>query len=201
MVKPIQMMSDSDMNTIGGGQMVEARMSNDLARSSRPKGGNATGGAKNLFHSLSEIGATLIKYFWWPHSASNWRERVPVQAPPVATAVEDAVVKASVTKTFPPPVTADVIIDPDTHETQTNRVARIVPDDQEVQRRRDLVRGLFNDFWSGSYDKPAAFADRLAQAEPYINERLTACGEFWRLDAETRITLGLPPTKNSAKPR
>jgi hypothetical protein len=200
------MISDSDMNTTGGGQMVEARMSDDLARSSRPKGGHAAGGAKNLLHSLSEIGATLIKYFWWPHSASdvtaeNCREKGPVQAPPVATAVEDAVVKASVTKTFPAPVTADVIFGAETPATQTDRVARIVPDDQEIQRRRDLVRTLFNDFWSGSYDKPAAFADRLAQAEPYINERLTACGEFWRLDAETRITLGLPSTKKSTKPR
>jgi hypothetical protein len=186
--------------------MMKARMSNDLVRSSGPKGGQATAVTKNLLHSLSEIGATLIKYFWRPHSpsdvtAESRRENAPEQAPPVATAVEGAAVKPSATKTFPAPVTADVIIGPETLGTQTNRVARIVPDDQEIQRRRDLVRALFNDFWSGSYDKPAAFADRLAQAEPYINERLTACGEFWRLDAETRITLGLPSTKNSTKPR
>ena len=180
--------------------MMKARMSDDLARSGRPKEGDATG---NLLHSLSEIGATLIKYFWRPHSASdataeNCREKGPVQAPLAATAVEGAVVKPSVTKTFPAPVAADVIIG---SGTQANRIAGIVPDDQEIQRRRDLVRTLFNDFWSGSYDKPAAFADRLTQAEPYINGRLTACGEFWRLDGETRITLGLPSTKNSAKPR
>jgi hypothetical protein len=52
-----------------------------------------------------------------------------------------------------------------------------------------------------SFDKPAAFADRLAQAEPYINERLKAFGEFWQLDAETRTTLGLPAAKNRANPR
>ena len=64
---------------------------------------------------------------------------------------------------------------------------------QEVERRRGLVRAFFNDFWSGTHDKPAAFAERLDQAEDYLNERLTANGEGWRLDAKTRIMLGLPP--------
>jgi hypothetical protein len=63
----------------------------------------------------------------------------------------------------------------------------------EVERRRGLVRAFFNDFWSGTHDKPAAFAERLDQAEDYLNERLTANGEAWRLDAKTRIMLGLPP--------
>jgi hypothetical protein len=64
---------------------------------------------------------------------------------------------------------------------------------QEVERRRGLVRAFFNDFWSGTHDKPAAFVERLDQAEDYLNERLTANGEGWRLDAKTRIMLGLPP--------
>ena len=64
---------------------------------------------------------------------------------------------------------------------------------QEIERRRSLVRAFFNDFWSGTHDKPAAFAERLDQAEDYLNERLTANGEVWRLDAKTRIMLGLPP--------
>ena len=64
---------------------------------------------------------------------------------------------------------------------------------QEIERRRGLVRAFFNDFWSGTHDKPAAFAERLDQAEDYLNERLTANGEGWRLDAKTRIMLGLPP--------
>ena len=63
---------------------------------------------------------------------------------------------------------------------------------QEIERRRGLVREFFNDFWSGTHDKPAAFAERLDQAEDYLNERLTANGEGWRLDAKTRIMLGLP---------
>jgi hypothetical protein len=72
-------------------------------------------------------------------------------------------------------------------------IARNELSQQEVERRRGLVRAFFNDFWSGTHDKPAAFAERLDQAEGYLNERLTANGEGWRLDAKTRIMLGLPP--------
>jgi hypothetical protein len=78
-------------------------------------------------------------------------------------------------------------------------VVPVPPDQQEIQRRRELVRKLFNDFWSGCDDKPAAFVDRLDEAETYLNERLTACGESWRLEANTRKMLGLPPRSNSRK--
>jgi hypothetical protein len=181
--------------------MMKTRMPGDLAQSGQPRDARAV--AKNLLHSLSKISAAVIKYFWRPRSASevtakNCREKAPVQARPAATAAEDAVVRPTITKSFPASVAADVIIGP---ETQTDRVAQTVPDNQEIQRRRDLVRTLFNDFWSASHDKPAAFADRLAQAEPYINGRLVACGEFWRLDGETRITLGLPSAKNRTNTR
>jgi hypothetical protein len=70
--------------------------------------------------------------------------------------------------------------------------AKSVPDTQEIERRRNLVRILFNDFWTGAHDKPTAFAKRLDQAEDYLNERLAANGEFWRLDSNTRAMLGLP---------
>ena len=45
--------------------------------------------------------------------------------------------------------------------------------------RRELIRTLFNDFWSERDDKPPAFVDRLNEAETYLNERLAACGELW----------------------
>ena len=179
-------------------------MSDDLAQSVRPNGGNSGGIAKNLLHLFAEIGATLTRYFWRPHSASdaaaeNRGENAPGKAGPVAPVVEDAAVRPnSVRECSPAPIAADRIIG---REAQSDRVAHGVLDDQEIRRRRDLVRTLFNDFWSGAHDKPAAFADRLNQAEPYINERLTACGEFWQVDAETRMTLGLPSTKNKANPR
>lgn len=75
---------------------------------------------------------------------------------------------------------------------QTGRAASAPPDQDEIQRRRELVRTLFNDFWSGRDDKPAAFVDRLNEAETYLNERLSASGEIWQLDAATRKMLGLP---------
>jgi hypothetical protein len=82
-------------------------------------------------------------------------------------------------------------------DAQIDSAASTVPDQEEIQRRRDLVRTLFNDFWSEAHDKPTAFVERLDQAEDYVNERLTACGEFWRLDTNTRVMLGLPPRANS----
>jgi hypothetical protein len=183
--------------------MTEARMSDDLAQSGRPKRGNPRGVARDLLHLLAEIGATVTGYFWRPPPASdvtveNRGENGPGKARLVSTTVEEAAVKPSVTESSSASVTADVLVGP---EPQSNRIAHTVLVDQEIQRRRDLVRTLFNDFWSEANDKPVAFVDRLAQAEPYINERLTACGEFWQLDAETRITLGLPSTKNRANPR
>ena len=49
----------------------------------------------------------------------------------------------------------------------------------------------------GLDEKPAAFVDRLDQAEDYLNERLAAGGECWQLDAKMRNILGLPTRSNS----
>jgi hypothetical protein len=182
---------------------MKARMPDDLAQSNRSNAGNSEGVARNLLRSLAQIGATVTSYFWRQNgvadvAAANSAENAPGKAGLVATVADDAAVKPSLAKSFSAPATADVIIGA---EAQINRVAHTAPDDQEIKRRRDLVRTLFNDFWTESVDKPAAFVDRLAQAEPYINERLKAFGEFWQLNAETRTTLGLPSTKNRANPR
>jgi hypothetical protein len=109
----------------------------------------------------------------------------------VATESHAAALTGAVLET--PSVAVDATID---QVVQLDHGA-VPPDDQEIQRRRDLVRALFNDFWSESENKPASFAARLDQAEGYLNERLTACGEFWRLDAKTRQLLGLPPSSHS----
>jgi hypothetical protein len=153
---------------------------------------------------LAEVVAVVIQpigYFSRPTypassdvTAEKRADSIVEGAQAVVTVTEDAVARPTPVKSFTVPVTADVMVDSD---AQTNRAAHIVLDDQEIQRRRDLVRAFFNDFWSGSDDKPAAFVDRLDQAESYVNERLTAGGEFWRLDAETRVMLGLPPRANS----
>ena len=80
--------------------------------------------------------------------------------------------------------------------TQLSVASTNSPDQQEIQRRRELVRALFNDFWIGRDDKPVTFLDRLNEAEVYLNERLTARGEPWRLDGNTRKLLGLPQRAN-----
>ena len=92
------------------------------------------------------------------------------------------------------PVSTDVDVGPG---AGINPVADTVLGQQEIERRRNLARTLFNDFWSGVDEKPAAFVERLDQAEDYVNERLAASGEFWQLDAKTRAMLGLPPRSNS----
>ena len=81
-------------------------------------------------------------------------------------------------------------------DTQVSVAATNSPGQQKIQRRRELVRALFNEFWSGSDDKPVTFVERFNQAENYLNERLTACGERWQLDANTRKLLGLPRRSN-----
>jgi hypothetical protein len=68
------------------------------------------------------------------------------------------------------------------------------PSQQEIDRRRGMVRAFFNDYWSSADDKPPSFAERLDRAESYINERVAAGGEAWRLGPATRKQLGLPPS-------
>jgi hypothetical protein len=62
--------------------------------------------------------------------------------------------------------------------------------DDESQRK--LIRQLFNEYWAGIEDKPPTFAERLAIAERYINDKLADRDIGWRLDAATRKQLGLP---------
>ncbi len=81
-------------------------------------------------------------------------------------------------------------------ESEISVETESLPNQQEIERRREIVRQLFNDFWKSAEHKPATFAERLNQAEDYINERLAARGEAWQLDAVTRKQLGLPLSKN-----
>src|SRR5215831_11821232 len=89
------------------------------------------------------------------------------------------------------PVADSVAVRPETH--QIGITSEASPNKQEIERRREIVRQFFNDFWTSTDDKPRTFAERLNRAEDHINERLAACGERWQLDATTRKQLGLPP--------
>jgi hypothetical protein len=163
---------------------METRISAGLEQSSRSKLVTTEGVVPSILR-WSAVGAAaqrLTKHFLWlrhPASGEKLVETDDVAAGAVATA----------------PVSADVDVGPG---AGINPVADTVLDQQEIERRRNLVRTLFNDFWSGVYEKPAAFVERLNQAEDYVNERLAASGEIWQLDAKARVMLGLPPTKSSA---
>jgi hypothetical protein len=104
------------------------------------------------------------------------------------------------------PVSASPVAVPDVRavEEKADHVAESAivltfPDQHEIDRRRDLIRALFNDFWRDRDDKPASFVDRLNRAEGYLNERLLASGERWQPDAKTRDMLGLPARSNSRR--
>jgi hypothetical protein len=173
----------------------------DSADSTRLKSDMATDIGEKVLRWFAQIGAaviTPIKYFLrTSYSASDEKraESTLEEAGAIAAATENAVLTG--TESFSVPVNSEVKVDADAQIDTTSTVL----DQEEIQRRRDLVRTLFNDFWSVAHDKPTAFVERLDQAEDYVNERLTACGEFWRLDANTRVMLGLPPRANSPNNR
>jgi hypothetical protein len=176
-------------------------MPTDSAESSRSTPETARDPAESVLRWFAVIGAAINKtarYFLRPeHPASAQRraQNAAVETGAVACATENPDAKPTPTKSFTAPVTADVSVGRD---AGINRIAHVVPDQQEIERRRNLVRVLFNGFWNGAYEKPVAFVDRLDQAEDYLNECLAANGEFWRLDANTRVMLGLPPRSNSS---
>jgi hypothetical protein len=172
-------------------------MSIDSADS--PKSDTATDMGENVLRWFARIGAAVIKpikYFLRTKDQASDEKRAEsaLGTGAIAAATEDAVANLTTTKSFTVPITAGVKLDTD---AQIDSAASAVLDQQEIQRRRDLVRTLFNDFWSEAHDKPAAFVERLDQAEGYVNERLASSGEFWQLDTNTRIMLGLPPRANS----
>jgi hypothetical protein len=144
--------------------------------------------AENILRWLAVISAPVTnwtKYFLRSRkfeSSVQPAKRNGDQTSFVANACEQAI--ATATKeafTTPPPAAGKL-----------EPIAPIALDQDEIERRRSLVRKLFNDFWGGAQEKPPGFTERLDQAEDYLNERLAADGEIWQLDATTRALLGLP---------
>jgi hypothetical protein len=160
----------------------------------------ATDTSEKFWRWFAQIAAAVVKsttYFLpasHPVSDGERAQSALGETRAIAAATENVVANLTTTKSFTVTVSAGLKVDTG---TAIDNAAATVLDEDEIQRRRDLVRMLFNDFWSGAHDKPAAFVERLDQAEDYVNERLSACGEFWQLDAATRLMLGLP-TKSSA---
>jgi hypothetical protein len=153
--------------------------------------------------SLLGSGRILLK--------SIWRWVIGIRAPIVTASCEppgEEIVAVATTEVVAEPTTevaanptTEVIANPTIEirpESQIKSAIPIAIDEAEIQRRRNLVRTFFNDFWTGAYEKPSGFLERLDQAEDYVNDRLTANGEAWRLDSKTRAMLGLPSRVVSA---
>jgi len=152
--------------------MTQAQLSAGPAQSNRAKPLATV--LANILRRLAEIGAAAQYFLGLRHS-----EVVPGH---------DAGAAADATTAF----AADGI----DAEPGIKPLAPVVPGQQEIERRRNLLRLFLNDFWRDAADKPARFVRRLDEAEDYLNGRLAATGEFWRVDANTRVMLDLPPRSN-----
>jgi hypothetical protein len=188
-------------------KLMKAWVSADATESSTPRSGTSMGVLEKFLRWFAEIGLlvnTVAGHFLRPkHPASQFTAEQrdkgdPEEAGAVVTAIENAIGNPTTAKSLTVPIPLTV---PITADVKVAPEALSALDQEEIQRRRDLVRTFFNDFWSEAPDKPAAFVERLDQAEDYVNERLAANGEIWQLDAKTRAMLGLPPTKSSAMSR
>jgi hypothetical protein len=162
--------------------MSESEMSAESAQSSRSPPFALGGVLPNILRRFAEITTAAATFFRSSRPGS-------IEAQAENGAVEPEVVADTA------PISAGAHLD---SEPQIETIAGFVPDQDEIERRRDLVRIFFNDFWDGASDKPAAFAARLDEAEDYLNERLAANGEAWRVDAKTRLMLGLPARASSS---
>jgi len=165
---------------MGAGAVAEPR------RASKSKAVTTVQVAANIFRWFVRLGAAAKQLF---------RPTDPVYSPAEASAespqAENTDANPTTAESFAAALTTGVSADKD------SGVSPSIPDKQEIARRRDLVRTFFNDFWRDAHDKPAAFVERLDQAGDYVNDRLAANGEAWRLDSQTRAMLGLPLRANS----
>jgi hypothetical protein len=155
--------------------------------------------SKSVFATILEwiFGIRAGKHISQPAhlpSTEDPAERAPVEARAAQVGAGNTDAKLTAAKSF----TIASKDDGNVGAVAASGISQTFPDQQEIERRRVLVRVLFNDFWNSADNKPAAFAERLDQAEDYLNARLAAHGEPWRLDANTRPMLGLPPRSSSA---
>jgi len=163
-------------------------MAVDQVKSSGSRLSTARVLASNLGGWLSAIHSPLIRA---ARHVFRSRDFAPDLSPAEPVARQDTVIadaSPNVTAAAEPAVSVQ-----SGSRAKPNLVTPIASDQEEIERRRNLVRTLFNYYWIGVQEKPAAFSERLDQAEDYLNERLAAEGEVWRLDAHTRVMLGLPP--------
>jgi hypothetical protein len=165
---------------MGAGAVAEPR------RASKSKAITTVEVAANIFRWFVRLGAAAKQLLRPTDPAHS-----PAEASAESPQAENTDANPTTAESFSAPLTTGVSADKDSGASPS------IPDKQEIERRRDLVRTFFNDFWRDAHDKPAAFVERLDQAGDYVNDRLAANGEAWRLDSQTRAMLGLPLRANS----
>jgi hypothetical protein len=173
-----------------------------------------------VFYDIRSIGVCAgvhVRVLGWIKSAVEFIKKPagPHKAEPQPDAPQPDAPREIDSGTLPQDTSPDVIeiqpdraisVEPETGietrssaqpETRISVEPESAPNEQEIDRRRGIVRAFFNDYWSSVDDKPTSFAERLDRAEAYINERVAAGGEAWRLGPATRKQLGLPPSKKA----
>jgi hypothetical protein len=158
----------------------------DPVESITPKPGTRRG-VPEILRWFAQIGATIktvTKHFLrprhpgYPFTAEQRAESTLEEA---GAATENVVANLTTTaEPFTAPVTAGVNVDTD---ALSDSAAATVLDHEEIQRRRDLVRMLFNDFWSGAYEKPATVR---GAARPGRRSCERAISGDWRILAARR---------------
>ena len=104
------------------------------------------GVAANIFRWFVRLGAAA-KHILRPTDPAC--PKAPAEAGAVSPQAENTDSNPTTAESFAAPLTASV--------NAIKGLTPSIPDKQEIERRRDLVRTLFNDFWSGAYEKPVAF--------------------------------------------
>jgi hypothetical protein len=153
---------------------MKAGMAADPGQSSRSKP-VIEGVVPNALRWIGEIREAAKNFLRLRHPAptESRAESVTAEARPAQAETDSTDAKLTTPKSFTTAPTADANVGP----IAARGICQTVPDQQEVERRRELIRMLFNDFWNGVYNKPAAFAQRFDEAEDYLNARLEAHGE------------------------
>jgi len=113
--------------------------------------------------AVTTVGVAANIFRWFVRLGAAAKHILRPTDPACPKAPAEGAVSPQADNTDSNPTTAESFAAPLTASVNDDRDSGIkgltpsIPDKQEIERRRDLVRTLFNDFWSGAYEKPVAF--------------------------------------------
>src|SRR5262249_1927479 len=135
----------------------------------RAKAVTTVGVAANIFRWFVRLGAAA-KHILRPTDPAC--PKAPAEGA-VSPQADNTDSNPPTAESFAAPLTASVN---DDRDSGIKGLTPSIPDKQEIERRRDLVRTLFNDFWGGAYEKPITFVERRAPGGGYLDEPLEGNG-------------------------